>query len=103
MRPGVYTVQSWNNKDAVLISETGEFMYLTKSDLPKEFSGELFVGEQIAVVQTTSIVPLGGTSLDERCRSMRNAEICKQQASQRHRDFIAAENERRRKYGVKPL
>lgn len=101
MKPGVYTVESWNNKDAVLIGEGGEFLYLTKTDFPKEFGGQLFVGEKVEVV--TIVRPVNGTTLDERSRAAREAEIVKQQQSQNQRDFIYAENERRRRYGVKPL
>jgi len=103
MKPGVYTVESWNNKDAVLISEDGEFLPLTKGDLPKEFGGQLFVGEKIEIVVMTVIQPLDRKDLDERCRAARDREITYQNMSQKQRDFIAAENERRMRYGVKPL
>jgi hypothetical protein len=102
MKPGLYTVESWNNKDAILISESGEFLSLTKIDLPAEFGGELFVGEKVEIVQVTVIRPVAGT-LDDRRRSARVAEISKQHLTQKQRDFVAAENERRMRYGVKPL
>jgi hypothetical protein len=102
VKPGLYTVESWNNKDAVLIREDGEFLSLTKNELPKEFGGELFVGEKVDIVQITTIRPAAGT-LDDRCRTARAAEVSKQHMSQKLKDFIAAENERRMRYGVKPL
>jgi hypothetical protein len=101
VRPGLYTVESWNNKDAVLISDDGEFLSITKSDLPKEFGGQLFVGEKIEAVVTFRAP--GGINLDERCRVARKAEIDKQHMTQKQRDFVAAENERRMRYGAKPL
>ena len=101
MKPGLYTVESWNNKDAVLINEEGEFLNITKNDLPKEFGGQLFLGEKIeaAVVLRAP----NGTTLDERARSSRNAEISKQKLTQKQRDLVDAENWRRMHYGVRPL
>lgn len=101
MKPGSYTVQSWNNKDAVLIGDDGEFLPLTKNELPKEFGGQLFVGEKVEIVLVLRLQ--GGISLDERYRSSRVGEITRQNMSRKQRDFIEAENERRRLYGVKPL
>ena len=101
MKPGLYTVESWNNKDAVLISEDGEFLSITKNDLPKEFGGQLFVGEKVeaAIVLRAP----NGTTLDERARASRNTEISKQTLTQRQRDLVDAENWRRMHYGAKPL
>lgn len=103
MKPGLYTVESWNNKDAVLIGSDGEFLCLTKSDFPSIFGGQLFVGEKIEIFVMTVIQPLEKKSLDERARASRVAEVATQQQSQKLRDFVAAENERRMRYGVKPL
>lgn len=105
MKFGIYTVETWNNKDATLVSEDGDFLTLTKSDLPKQFGGELIIGEKILVkeVVITTFEPLAGSTLDDRCRAMRESELVKQKMSQQQRDFIASENERRRRYGVKPL
>lgn len=98
MKPGLYTVASWNNKDATLVGEDCEFLVLTKNELPKEFGGELFVGEKVEIVQITTIRPAAGT-LDERQRSARATEVL----SQRRRDLISLENQRRKLYGAKPL
>jgi hypothetical protein len=104
MKPGIYTVQSWNNKDAVLIGDDdGEFLTLTKAELPKIFEGWMFVGEKIEVIQTVTIQPVGSKNLDERARATREKEIADQKRSQAQKDFIAAENERRMRYGVKPI
>ena len=84
MKPGLYTVEYWNNKDAVLISEDGEFLSITKNDLPKEFGGQLFVGEKVeaAIVLRAPNV----TTLDERARASRNTEISKQTLAAVHLD-----------------
>ncbi len=103
MKPGLYTVEAWNNKDAILIGDDGEFLCLTKSDLPTIFGGQLFVGEKIEIFVATVIQPFEKKNLDERARASRTAEITTQQQSQKQRDFVAAENERRMRYGVKPL
>jgi hypothetical protein len=102
VKPGIYFVNSWNNKDAVLISQDGEFLSLTKSDLPKEFNGELFLGEAVEIAQIT-VIRLATVSLDERARSARERELQMQNASHELQAFIARENERRKHYGVKSL
>jgi hypothetical protein len=101
--PGLYTVETWNGKDATLISEEGELLTLTRNDLPREFGGQLFVGEKVEIFHVVTIRPKGGLDLDGRGRAARAAEIIKQNMSQKQRDFIAAENERRTRYGAKPL
>lgn len=102
MKPGLYIVESWNNKDAILIREDGEFLSLTKNDLPEEFNGQLFLGETVEIAQVT-LLRLSNTSLDERARSARIAEQKWQSMSDSMRHLVEAERQRRKLYGVKSL
>jgi hypothetical protein len=102
VKPGLYIVESWNNKDAILIREDGEFLSLTKNDLPEEFNGQLFLGETVEIAQVT-LLRLSNTSLDERARSARIAEQKWQAMSDSMRHLVEAERQRRKLYGVKSL
>jgi len=102
VKPGLYIVESWNNKDAILIREDGEFLSLTKNDLPEEFNGQLFLGETVEIAQVT-LLRLSNTSLDERARSARIAEQKWQSMSDSMRHLVEAERQRRKLYGVKSL
>ncbi len=85
MKPGIYAVTSWNGKDGVLLRADGEFLAVTKTDLPDIFRGTLRVGEKVAIKTIIVMEPL------------------ERMMSAKQRNFIDAENARRRIYGAKSL
>jgi hypothetical protein len=95
LKPGLWTVSAWNNKDATLLHEDGTFETLTKNEFPSSFGGRVFVGEVIVVEYIIDIHPQSPNS-DERERLGHSASLA---LSQRMKDLATKEFERRARYG----
>jgi hypothetical protein len=102
--PGQYTVESWNNKDGVLLNAAGEFVNITKSDLDEKCKGKLVVGEIVDLWDDMTIHPVSRFQTDdERARIAFNRERMLAHMSEKQRELYDAENRRRALYGAKPL
>ena len=95
LKPGLWTVSAWNNKDATLLHEDGTFETLTKSEFPSSLGGRVFVGEVIVVEYIIDIRPQSPNS-DERERVGHASSVA---LSQRMKDLAIKECERRARYG----
>jgi hypothetical protein len=95
MKSGLWTVATWNNKDATLVHEDGTFETMTKSEFPSCFGGCVFVGEKIIVEVIQNIRPQLA-NFDERERYGHTSSV---EMSTRIKDLITKEFERRARYG----
>ena len=95
LKPGLWTVSAWNNKDATLIHEDGTFETMTKNEFPISFGGRVFVGETIVVEYIQNIRPQSPNS-DERERM---GHASSSALSKRLKELATKEFERRALYG----
>jgi hypothetical protein len=107
MKPGKYSVQSWNNKDGILLNEEGDFVNVTKSDLDAKLNGKLEVGAEVMLTLEMIVRPVESllkfATEDEKARYIFSREIERKRVQEKQEALIEAENKRRSHYGAKPL